>query len=401
MPSSVSYILVALTLTSAMIAAVFFIAWKTLGEKPHALSWSFAFMAATAQWFFTLAYSWFPDFQTYWIMVNTFALAFAVFCLRGHCQRTECTQLPNKLWPFAVVIFLAVVWFTVLQPHVGLRSAIVPAVVAVTLFLSAAMIVRYRDKPRPGELAAAITIGLFGLTQLVASGVGLAQGAVGDPYVREMFVAVSFLTMPAGYMGMALFIIFMLASDLSEQMKDIAIRDQLTDLLNRRGFNEEARRAYASARRFEKPVSVIMTDIDRFKAINDAFGHSAGDMALVHFADLLKLGRRADDVVARVGGEEFAVILPGTGLADALSIADALCARVSRSPLTVESRPLSMTASFGVATISDNDTCLTDIIVRADRALYRSKRAGRNRVDLESSQVLQRMPDGTLRRASA
>ena len=129
-------------------------------------------------------------------------------------------------------------------------------------------------------------------------------------------------------------------------------------------------------------------------------GHAAGDLALVHFADILKIQRRADDILARVGGEEFAVILPGTNLKDATQIADDLCLRLESSPFEVDEISHVMTASFGVACLSSKDTCLSDVIVRADRALYRSKRAGRNRVDLESSQYM-RAVDGSLKPVKA
>jgi diguanylate cyclase (GGDEF)-like protein len=138
-----------------------------------------------------------------------------------------------------------------------------------------------------------------------------------------------------------------------------------------------------------------MTDIDHFKSVNDEFGHAAGDEALAHFAGLLREYRRVDDIAARIGGEEFALVLPGTGIEEAISVADDLCRRLAASPLIVDGRDVVMTASFGVAAISEKDTSLTDVIVRAYRALYRSKRAGRNRVDLESSQLM-RAVDGSL-----
>ena len=140
---------------------------------------------------------------------------------------------------------------------------------------------------------------------------------------------------------------------------------------------------------------MIISDIDHFKAVNDDFGHAAGDAALAHYAELLSHQRRGDDICARIGGEEFALVLPGTDIEKATAIADELCKRMAASPLAVNGRDVVMTASFGVAAISQKDTCIADVIVRADRALYRSKRAGRNRVDLESSQVV-RAIDGSL-----
>lgn len=391
MTSPVFYIIVSLMLTSAMISTTFFLAWQTLGRKPHTLTWSCAFMAASFQWLFNLQSERFPNFESYWLTVNGLALVVVTLGLRGHCQRTDCRILPRNLWPYAGLVFFAIAWTTAVDRHVGVSTAIAPGVAAITLFLSAIIVLRHRATPRPAELAAAITMILFGLTQLVTSGMSLLQGADGDAVYWELYVNINFLTIPAGYTGTAVFVLFMVASDLSEDMKELAANDQLTGLLNRRGFTTLAAKAYAVSRRTGAPVSVVMSDIDRFKFINDKFGHAGGDLALCHFAAALKQGRRTEDVIARVGGEEFALVLPGTGLFEALRIAEELCQRVESTPLFIDGERLPMTASFGVATISRNDTCLTDVIVRADRALYRSKREGRNRVDLESSQVLRAM----------
>ena len=194
---------------------------------------------------------------------------------------------------------------------------------------------------------------------------------------------------------MGMFVVFMLASDLYEDMKEIAVRDQLTALFNRRGFGEQGAIAYANARRTNQVVSIVAADIDHFKSVNDEFGHSIGDEALRHFAALLSENRRVEDIVARIGGEEFVLVLPGTDIREATAIADELCIRMATSPMVIDGRQIVMTSSFGVASIANQDTCITDVVIKADRALYRSKRAGRNRVDLESSQIM-RTFDGSL-----
>lgn len=398
--SPVAYILVALALNSAMLSVIFFMAWKTQGNKSYAIYWSLAFLAATGQWSFNLLGGSFPSFEVYWLTVNAFGVVVITLWLRGHCIRTDCQILPQNLWPFAVTLYAGIFWFTVVDQHIGLRTALLPMATAVTLFLSATMILRHREKTRPAEYAAAITLTLFGLSQLAAAYVGLLQGTAGNDAYRDLYVNINFLSLPAGYTGVAMFVVFMLASDLSEQMKEIAVSDQLTGLLNRRGFGEQAERIYATARRTDRPVSLIMTDIDRFKTINDEFGHAAGDKALCHFAKILRVTRRVDDVLARMGGEEFAIVLPGTELEESIRIAEDLCKLLEEAPMMVDGETVTMTASFGVATLSLNDTCLTDAVIRADRALYRSKRAGRNRVDLESSQMM-RTPDGTLKPVSS
>jgi diguanylate cyclase (GGDEF)-like protein len=400
MNAPVFYILIVLVLTSAMISTIFFIAWKTLVPKPFALTWSFAFLAATCQWLTTLSRDIFPNFASYWLAVNALALILITLGVRGHCERTACSLRPGYLWLAAAVVFAGVVWTTVITPHVGLTTALIPLAAAASLFLSAAIVVRWRDSVRPAELAAVVMMLVFALVQIIAAALALRPGADGNEAYRQIYTHFNYMTLPAGYIGLAMFVIFMLASDLSDKMKEIAVVDQLTGLLNRRGFGERGAVAFASARRSSFPVSVIMTDIDRFKFINDQYGHTVGDRALQHFADLLKAGRRADDSIARVGGEEFALILPGTALDDAIAVAENLCKQVDSTPMRVDGKDLPMTASFGVSTLSKKDTALTDIVIRADRALYRSKRAGRNRVDIESSQAL-KYKGGSLRPVTA
>lgn len=385
---------------SITLSIIFFLAWLTQGKKPYALSWCIGFVGASAQWLCNLNRDWFSTHEVYWLVVNALAMVLITQGIRGHCQRTDCKHLPKNLWPYAGAIYAVIVWTTVFEPHVGASMALVPATACLTLFLSALMIIWHREVSRPAEWAAASSLIIFGATQGVAAGMALMQGAVGEASYQALYIHYNFLTLPSGYMATGMFVIFMLASDLSEQMREIAIRDQLTGVLNRRGLGDQGATAYATARRNDLPVSVIMTDIDRFKNINDDFGHSTGDAALVHFAGLLKEGRRAEDILARVGGEEFALVLPGTELKHALKIADELCIMIESTPMKAAGAALNMTASFGVATLSESDENLSEVIIKADRALYRSKRAGRNQVDLESSQLLL-TADGTLKSLTA
>ncbi len=400
MSPSVTYVLIVLFTTSAMISLIFFIAWKSLVREPYTLSWAIAFLLATAQWGCTLARDRFPSFEAFWLVVNGIGLVAIMLILRGHIERTHVHFRPGRLWLYTAALYALAIWATLVDRHVGIMTAIVPASAAVMAFISAFLVLRFRTPVRPADFAAAVTMLVFGIVQVVASSLAFMQGADGNERLFQAFVEFRYLTLPAAYIALAMFVIFMLASDLSEKMKQIAVQDQLTGLLNRRGFSERAALVYAGARRSGRPVSVIMTDIDRFKDINDRYGHMAGDHALQHFAHVLAERRRAEDIVARMGGEEFALVLPGTTLEVATSIARALCDRIETRSITAAGETLEMTASFGVSTLSERDTCLTDAIVRADRALYRSKRAGRNRIDIESSQSLN-LPDGILKRVAA
>jgi len=396
MESPIYYVIVAMMFASCTLSIIFFMAWKTQGKKPYALSWSVGFLAATAQWVFNLQAHWFASPAVHSLTVNAFALVLITLVIRGHCQRTNCKHLPRNLWPHASIIYAGIVWTTVFDPHIGISKALIPATASLTLFLSALMIVRHRGVTRAAEWAAAASMVIFGLTQFVAATVALLQGAGGDAVYESIYVHYNYLMLPSGYMAMGMFVVFMLASDLSEQMKEIAIRDQLTGILNRHGLTERSAAAFSSFQRKDLPVSVIMIDIDKFKFINDEHGHAIGDAALVHFAGLLNDDRRADDILARVGGEEFALVLPGYDLMSTMRIADELCVRVEATPLHLGRIKLKMTASFGVAALSRKDESLLDAIDRADRALYRSKHSGRNQVDLESSQLML-AKDGTLK----
>src|SRR5210317_221800 len=400
MESPYFYIIFSMMISSAALSVVFYMAWLNFGRKQHTLTWSLAFLAGALQWLCVLNQNLFATREAYLLLESALAMALVTLGLRGHCQRTQCKHLPKNLWPLAMSVYAMIVWHIVVNPNVGIKMSIVPAYAAVTLFMSAWMILNYRKKTRPAEWAAVIFIIVFALTQAVSAGFAYLQGPTGDTVFADIFAHFEFLTLPAGYMTMSMFIILMMASDISAKMKKLATRDQLTGLLNRRGFKEYGERVFSAAKRSGSPLSVIMTDIDRFKNINDKFGHAAGDAALVRFARMVSESRRSEDVVARVGGEEFALLLPGTELRDAMALADQLCSKVGSTPMDVTGVGMPMTSSFGVSSISKKDKSLDDMVLRADRALYRSKRAGRNQVDLESSQLML-TADGTLKPVSS
>jgi len=396
----VYYIIVAMIFASATLSIIFFLAWKTLGKKAYTLTWSVAFFAAFVQWLLHLNSDWFSSHEVYWLSASALAIAFITLNIRGHCQRTECQKLPKTLWPYAGAVYAAIIWSTVIDPHRGINMALVPACACITLLLSARMIIRHREVSRPAEWAAAMSLVLFAITQGIAAGMALMQEPAAGGFYLSQYMHYSFLTLPSGYMATGMFVIFMIASDVAIEMKEVATHDQLTGVLNRRGLGELGASVYETAVRSGRPVSVIMTDIDRFKAINDKHGHAIGDIALVHFSNLLNENRRINDLVSRLGGEEFVLVLPGASVRSAMTIADELRLQVEESPMQNEGTSIPMTASFGVAALTQKDTCLTDIIVKADRALYRSKHAGRNQVDLDSSQMML-MADGSLKTISA
>ncbi|HEX5804236.1 MAG TPA: diguanylate cyclase [Azospira sp.] len=162
----------------------------------------------------------------------------------------------------------------------------------------------------------------------------------------------------------------------------LAARDPLTDLYNRRSFLELARPLWSGTRRHGHELSLIMVDIDHFKAINDTYGHAAGDDAITAVARVLTDSVRAEDIVARWGGEEFLVLLPETGLDAAVALAERLRARIAETTVPMGERELRFTVSLGVAGSGDKES-LDRLITEADHFLYQSKHRGRNQVSSE------------------
>ena len=168
--------------------------------------------------------------------------------------------------------------------------------------------------------------------------------------------------------------------DASENLRKAAYCDHLTGLSNRRAFFEAADLEILRRKNASRPVSLIMLDADHFKAINDQYGHPAGDAVLCHLGATMKSVCRQVDVLARIGGEEFAVILPSVDLADAMTVAERLRAQVELIPAVYEQHVIAYTISIGVAAMDDSLTGFDGLMKRADQALYAAKRRGRNQV---------------------
>jgi diguanylate cyclase (GGDEF)-like protein len=167
---------------------------------------------------------------------------------------------------------------------------------------------------------------------------------------------------------------------LQEELRRVAVTDELTGVLNRRGFDNAVQAATASARRHGHPLSVIAVDVDRFKRINDLHGHAGGDTVLMDVAAVL-MGelRRDTDAVGRVGGEEFMILLPHTAKAGAAALAERLRVQILENPIMLGKAEVNITASFGVQEL-DGSADAERMLIEADKALYKAKRAGRNRV---------------------
>ena len=170
--------------------------------------------------------------------------------------------------------------------------------------------------------------------------------------------------------------------DSIQHTMEMAIMDGLTKLYNRRYMTNHLNSLMASAREKERPLSVLLMDIDFFKSVNDTHGHDAGDEVLEEFSQRMRKNTRGIDLVCRYGGEEFVVIMPDTDHSLAMVVAERIRKKVSEKPFIIHKgrQMIDVTVSIGLASSFRGEEAQDDLMKRADEALYQAKHEGRNRV---------------------
>jgi diguanylate cyclase (GGDEF)-like protein len=273
------------------------------------------------------------------------------------------------------------------------RVVISSLIVASYAFLTAGELWRERRKPLIRRWPAIFVPMLHGavfLFPMALARLSLDLDA-GNPYAGG-WVAVFAIEVVLYVVGAA-FIVLVLAKDRAMgAYKVAAATDSLTGLLNRRGLYEAADVMFGDKRAGLQPVSVLVFDLDHFKSINDRFGHGMGDAMLELFADVARATMRAGDVIGRLGGEEFAAVLPG-GLADAAIVAERVRSAFEAAARVPGGNRVPLTLSIGVACGSPRAS-LDLLMARADTALYLAKANGRNRIELADEAVPAHLPVG-------
>jgi len=253
-----------------------------------------------------------------------------------------------------------------------LRFGFAAISIAMGCIASAWCLVRYKRPRNVGDIGT-VAVLAFG----AAGELWVAAGALALGYDQQALIDVYAVIAPLLFVGLGIFVFQSYALDAMEELSRRAQTDPLTGLLNRRAFDDCLARALAAAQRYRRPLSVVIADIDHFKDINDAHGHATGDQVLIAFARLLEAQSRAVDSVARIGGEEFAILMPEVDAAGATDGAERLRDAVQRME---GPEGIGITASFGVADLLDARHDATLLLARADEALYLAKAYGRNRV---------------------
>jgi diguanylate cyclase (GGDEF)-like protein len=321
-----------------------------------------------------------PDFFSITV-ANCILVLINVFLYWGiaellHLRRPQRWLLPASILPTAAISL----YFSYVQPDVSARIIAISAIAV----LQYGFIVHLLSGPGPRR----IHMPRRGLAALFTLYAALNIYRAWEAYLHDPRSLLSsaptsnfsFLTPILIGVMTALGVIWLAMAQLQNELEAQSQTDPLTGLLNRRALEQIGTDAVEAARRQNSVLSLIVLDLDRFKSINDEHGHDGGDAALHHAARCLRDNLRDVDHIARLGGEEFVAVLPGTSHDHAAEIAENL--RHCLASLTVEhlNQEIRLSASFGVAAMLPTDTTWVEILRRGDRALYLAKERGRDRV---------------------
>lgn len=371
-----------LLLINALLALAMLLAAKTLGQPKVALLLAAAF-GGNVLLYIVNAIHFFHFRSHLWldVAVSAIALVPPIFAASAYRLRAGLASRRTFFALSWLAAMLLILLFSTVVPNVGLRGAVVPIYAAGILMFGVTAMWRPGRKLLLGERPIIVTG--CGLAAIELAG-GLVLAATGNSESKSLedaYTLIIFLGLPAMTIAAGIFSLYLLAGDLAERLRIAADTDSLTNAPNRRAIEAAGLRMIAEAQATGQPLTVAICDVDHFKDINDLHGHGLGDDALCRLATMFRDNVSGPDHFGRFGGEEFVLFFPGTDLEAAHHRVEAL--RDQIMTMRVADAPLSLTASFGVAAMTPGDRTLADIIKRADRALYASKQAGRNRTTID------------------
>jgi diguanylate cyclase (GGDEF)-like protein len=363
-----------------VLSGLFLKLWLERPAHRHILFFFTGYLSYAAAFGFQ-AMDWPFGYPANGLLSNLFLLYAYIAVIHGIMLRRGHSTPFIALGVLGALGFAGQFWFAVVQPDISGRIYAVNFCYGAMMLVAAAGIHAFRNKA-PVEralFAMALTIGLYSFVRTI--GISLAEGHIVDraQYVGSLTWLV--LNFSAAFFALlfALTLVYMVVLDAMRDLRAESMTDLLSGLLNRRGFEEHGRKALAHTDGIGVPAVLLICDIDHFKSVNDRFGHACGDHVIAAFGRCLSDAAGAEHVTARIGGEEFAVVLTGANLKTGRLFAEAV--RNACSTLMVPEMPedYTVTASFGVAEKQAGED-LTSLMRRADAALYEAKRRGRDRV---------------------
>lgn len=354
---------------------------SSLGSRRHALYWAVAFLVSALHWGLLATHPRVGQGSGGGAAaLDLLGLGGAAFYAHGFSVRRHSLAGTGRVLVAAILTGAAILCLALVWPDAALRTIAIPMIEAALFLWSAFALIVPDRRPSPPEWAmgtSLVAIVGYDLAYVAMSAAGMDRSAM---LGMDPIAAVALMAGP-GTAAAGLFTLLLIAGDFAAESRKLVHTDPLTGLLNRLGLAHvmatAARPGWMGRRR---PIAIAIADIDHFKAINDRYGHAGGDAVLATFADRLADSLRTGEAVARIGGEEFALLLADRSAGEAWRRVEDI--RRSLAQLRFEAAPgLRLTASFGVASMAPEEK-MEHAMARADEAMYRSKREGRDRATL-------------------
>jgi diguanylate cyclase (GGDEF)-like protein len=356
---------------------------------PGVLEWFAANTALALALPLLLARNRIPDFVSI-VVANVFVALAGTMLYAGFARFLKYPVRWPWLLAFTGMTAPALGYWRYVVDSIPMRVLIVSTFTAVVC-MAIAVVVARRSREGRGKylyLATTIIAALFAVCQAARGAYfGTLDGA-SSPLMFDTSVNIILLCIGAAIMPVLSMCAILLAHDaLLRDARYAVNHDFLTGALSRNGFEAIGRKHLLQADKDNLPLSLLVVDLDHFKSINDTFGHAGGDIVLREFVQVMRRNLRIDDALGRLGGEEVSVLLPRATLGDAQQIAERLRSEASRYPAMTDAGPCRYSISGGLASRFPGET-LDQLTMRADRALYKAKVSGRNRVCVDGGTTL-------------
>ena len=378
-------LLIVAAILAALVTGVLSAVWLFNRRIPGLRFWAQALFCATVFCINLLLRDHVPLPLSVVLAQSSVALA-AYLCLLGAREYMGRAPLGHGVALLALALLLGTaLFFTLVKPNVQVRIALTGLVPGVLFIAAAHTLARGGFHKVPARYLFAATVGVHGAFLLVRPLLfKLAAPADGAQPETGMVAALSQFVVLESTLALVLvaFGALMLTNEfITNELRHLAEVDPLTNVFNRRAFLTLLDKAISNAQRTQTTLPVLVMDLDNFKKVNDSWGHRAGDDVLRHFVMLAQRCLRKEDVMGRLGGEEFAIFLPNAGTGGAVAVAERLRAMVEAHPVVTEQRSIALTVSVGVTLCVGSESAGT-ALQRADEAMYLAKERGRNRVEM-------------------